>query len=425
MHSPNLGETLPIYWVLPFGGLLLSIALLPLITPKFWEHNRNKAIVAGIFGLPIAILVGIQDPNEIAQVLVDYFSFITLLASLFIVSGGIHLKGDIEAKPSTNAFFLLIGTVLANLIGTTGASMLLIRVVLRTNRERRNTRHIPIFFIFLVSNIGGALLPLGDPPLFLGFLRGVPFFWTLRIFPIWGLTVSVLLTVFLIIDTIAYRREPAASLQGDRTLVEPLRIEGGINFLWLAGILLAAMLLPTPSREIAMWAMVLLSWRTTPAVTRAKNEFSFNPMVEVAVLFAGIFGAMVPALMILKARGGGLGITEPWQFFWATGMLSSFLDNAPTYLTYVSLGQAVTRSLQLSEDVLLRDGGIAEVYLLAVAVGAVFMGANTYIGNAPNFMVKAISEEWKYKMPSFPGYMLWSAAILIPTFILVTLVFFR
>ncbi len=425
MHSPSLGETLPIYWILPFGGLLLSIALLPLAVPKFWEHNRNKALVAAIFGLPIAILIGIQDPNEIAQVIVDYISFITLLAALFIISGGIHLKGDIEAKPTTNALFLLIGTVLANLIGTTGASMLLIRTVLRTNRERKNTRHIPIFFIFLVSNIGGALLPLGDPPLFLGYLRGVPFFWTLRIFPIWGLAVSVLLAVFLIIDSIAYSREAPPALLQDRTQVQPLRIEGTINFLWLLGVLLAAMLLPTPSREVVMWLMVFLSWKTTRGETRARNEFSFNPIIEVAVLFAGIFGAMVPALMILKARGGGLGITEPWQFFWATGMLSSFLDNAPTYLTYVSLGQAVTNTLQLSEDIVLRDGGIAEVYLIAVAVGAVFMGANTYIGNAPNFMVKAISEEWKYNMPSFPGYMLWSAAILIPTFILVTIIFFH
>ncbi len=425
MDSPSLGETLPIYWILPFGGLLLSIALLPLVAPKFWEHNRNKAVVAALFGLPIAILIGLQDTNEIVQVLLDYFSFITLLTVLFIISGSIHIKGDIEARPSTNAFFLMIGTVLASLIGTTGASMLLIRAVLRTNQERKNTRHIPIFFIFLVSNIGGALLPLGDPPLFLGYLRGVPFFWTLRIFPLWGLTVSLLLALFLIIDSIAYSREAPAALYRDRTNVEPLRLEGAINFLWLLGVLFAAMALTTPSRELVMWTMALLSWKTTRPETRKKNEFSFNPMIEVAVLFAGIFGAMVPALMILKARGGELGITEPWQFFWASGLLSSFLDNAPTYLTYVSLGQSVTNALKMSEDILLRDGGISEIYLLAVAAGSVFMGANTYIGNAPNFMVKAISEEWKYKMPSFPGYMAWSIAILVPTFILVTILFFH
>ena len=425
MEVRALGETLAIYWIVPFGGLLLSIALLPLFAPKFWEHNHNKAAIAALFGVPIAVYIGVQEPNEIVHVSLDYFSFITLLAALFIISGGIHIKGDIEAKPTTNTLILMVGTVLANLIGTTGASMLLIRAVLRINRERTNTRHIPVFFIFLVSNIGGALLPIGDPPLFLGYLRGVPFFWTLKLFPIWGLTVSLLLLLFVVIDTLAYSREPAWALLRDRTEIEPLRVEGAINFVWLLGVLFAAIVLETPSREFAMWGLVLLSWLTTASETRRKNEFTFNPMIEVAVLFAGIFTAMIPALMILKARGGGLGITEPWQFFWATGVLSSFLDNAPTYLTYVSLGQGVTSALQMSEDILLRDGGISEIFLLAVSAGAVFMGANTYIGNAPNFMVKAIGEEWKYKMPSFHGYMLWSGAILIPTFVVVTLIFFR
>ncbi len=258
MDNPGLGETLPVYWILPFAGLLLSIALLPLFAPKFWERNRNKAIVAAIFGLPIAILIGVRDPNEIAQVIVDYFSFITLLTALFIISGGIHLKGDLEAKPTTNASFLLVGTLLANLIGTTGASMLLIRAVLRTNQERKYTRHIPIFFIFLVSNIGGALLPLGDPPLFLGYLRGVPFFWTLKMFPIWAFTVAVLLALFLIIDSLAYSREEPSALLQDRTQIEPLRIEGGINFLWLLGVLLSAVLLQTPNRELVMWLMALV-----------------------------------------------------------------------------------------------------------------------------------------------------------------------
>lgn len=425
MEVKELGETLSLFWLTPFAGLLLAIAVLPLAAPSFWEHNRNKAVVAAVFGIPTALYVGTHDPNELARVIHDYVSFITLLAALFVISGGIHLTGDIQGKPTTNALFLLIGTILANLIGTTGASMLLIRPMLRINRERRNTGHIPVFFIFLVSNIGGALLPIGDPPLFLGYLLGVPFFWTLRIMPIWVFTVSVLLAVFLIFDVLAYKKEPPYSIEWDRTNIEPLKILGAHNFGWLLGVLGAAVALEPPYRELTMWLMVFLSWITTSSQIRYRNEFTFRPMVEVAVLFAGIFGAMVPALLILKARGGELGFSEPWHFFWATGILSSFLDNAPTYLTYVSLGQGVTKALALSEDILLRGGGIAEVYLVAVSVGAVFMGANTYIGNAPNLMVKAISEEGRCKVPSFFGYMLWSGLFLVPTFILLTIIFFR
>lgn len=425
MPSNDLGQTLSLLWIIPFGGLLLAIALLPLVAPKFWEKNSRKAIVAACFGLPTAIYIGIQAPHEIWQTAQDYFSFVTLLATLFTISGGIHLKGDIQARPTTNALWLMIGAVLANLIGTTGASMLLIRPLLRINHERQHTGHLPVFFIFIVSNIGGALLPMGDPPLFLGYLQGVPFFWTLRIFPIWGFTVALLLAIFLVIDSIAYRRESPAALRLDKTEIEPVQIEGKLNLIWLAGVIFAAAVLPSPSREVTMWLMALLSWRTTSREIRQQNEFTFNPMIEVAVLFAGIFGAMIPALLILKARGGDLGIVEPWHFFWASGALSSFLDNAPTYLTFASIGQSVTKTLALSEDILLREGGISEVYLMAVSVGAVFMGANTYIGNAPNFMVKAISEELKCKVPSFLGYMMWSGLILIPVFILVTLVFFR
>ena len=425
MPAHDLGTTISLFWVVPFAGLLLAIAILPLVTAKFWEYHRNKALIAALFGLPTAIFIGLEDWHEIWQVGLDYFSFITLLAALFIIAGGIHLQGDIEAKPPTNVFFLAIGAVLANLIGTTGASMLLIRVVLRTNRERKYTGHIPIFFIFLVSNIGGLLLPIGDPPLFLGYLQGVPFFWTLKLLPIWALAVGLVLLIFLVVDTRAYAQEPAEALQRDRAEIQPLRIEGAHNLLWLLGVLGAAILLPTPLREIVMWLMALLAWKTTRPEIRRKNEFTFNPMIEVAVLFAGIFSAMIPALLILKARGGELGLTAPWQFFWATGCLSSFLDNAPTYLAFASLGQGVTRALGLAQGIALRDGSIAEMYLSAISAGTVFMGANTYIGNAPNFMVKAISEEWRCKMPSFFGYMLWSGAILVPIFVLTTLIFFR
>lgn len=420
----DLGQTLSLFWVAPFGALLLAIALLPLIAPHFWEKNSHKALIAACCGIPTAIYIGLQSPEQVWRTAEDYFAFISLLTALFVISGGIHLRGDLHAKPTTNALFLLIGAALSNLIGTTGSSMLLIRPLLRINRDRQHTTHIPIFFIFLVSNIGGALLPIGDPPLFLGFLQGVPFFWTLRIFPIWGFAISLLLVLFVILDTLAFNREHP-DVRRPPAAPEPLRIEGKINFVWLLGVLAATILMPTPYRELAMWLMVLLSWVTTSKDIRRANEFTFNPMIEVAVLFAGIFGAMIPALLILQARGGELGVSEPWHFFWASGALSSFLDNAPTYLTYVSVGQGVTRAMSLSEDVILREGGIAETFLIAISVGAVFMGANTYIGNAPNFMVKAISEEWKCKVPSFLGYMLWSGLILIPLFILITFIFFR
>ncbi len=425
MQGAELGKALSLLWILPFAGLLLCIAICPLVVPHFWERNRNKAMVAAVFGLPVALFIWSQDAAEIISVVEEYFSFITLLTALFVISGGIHIRGDLQATPRTNAIFLLVGSLLANLIGTTGASVLLIRTVLRTNRERVNTRHIPVFFIFLVSNIGGLLLPVGDPPLFLGYLQGVPFFWTLRLWPVWLFTVAVVLAIFLVVDTAAYRREPSLALFRDRVWEQPLGMEGAINLLWLAGVLAAAVFLGSPFREMVMWSMALLSWRTTKAVTRKLNEFTFAPIVEVAVLFAGIFGAMIPCLLILKARGAETGITEAWQFFWASGTLSSFLDNAPTYLTFVSLGQGVTSAFGLPGEVVMQGGAIAAKYLAAVSVGAVFMGANTYIGNAPNFMVKCISEEWKVRVPSFFGYMVWSVGILVPVFILDTLLFFR
>jgi Na+/H+ antiporter NhaD/arsenite permease-like protein len=425
MHGAELGLELSLLWILPFAGLLLAIAVCPLVVPHFWESNRNKAVVAAVFGLPVAIFIGSRDPGEIVSVVEEYVSFISLLAALFVISGGIHIRGDLQATPKTNSLFLLAGSVLANFIGTTGASVLLIRAVLRTNRQRANTRHIPIFFIFLVSNIGGLLLPIGDPPLFLGYLQGVPFFWTLRLLPIWLFNVTVVLAVFFVVDSRAYRRESPEAVFHDRAWAQPLGIDGAINFLWLAGVLAAAVLLGSPAREVVMWAMALMSWLTTRSGTRKLNEFTLAPIVEVAVLFAGIFGAMIPCLLILKARGAETGITEAWQFFWASGGLSSFLDNAPTYLTFVSLGQGVTAALGLPADVVMQGGAIAAKYLTAVSVGAVCMGANTYIGNAPNFMVKCISEEWKVKVPTFFGYMVWSGCILLPLFLLNTVLFFR
>ncbi len=416
MSAHDLGRTLPLWSVVPFVGLLLSIALLPLRAPHFWEDHKNKGLVAFLWALPVAVYFLFNMPHELVLSMKDYASFLLLLTALFIVSGGIVLKGDLKATPEVNALFLLVGAILANFIGTTGASMLLIRPLLKTNSERRHTRHIPIFFIFLVSNIGGCLTPLGDPPLFMGLIKGVPFFWTLKLFPFWAVMVGGVLLMFYLYDGFQYRKEECRDLIRDRRRVVPLHMTGTINFYWVAGII-AGIFLPFPRREGMMILMGILSLLTTKRVCRADNRFTYNPIIEVAVLFAGIFVTMIPALLLLNARGAELGLAQPWQFFWATGSLSSFLDNTPTYLAFFALAQG----LGLNGDVL----GIPTIFLQAVSVGAVFMGANSYIGNGPNFMVKAIAEESKLKMPSFFGYMAYSFAVLIPLYVVITLIFFR
>ena len=413
---PVPGAEFPWWSVLPFIGLLLAIAILPLAAPHWWEDHKHKAWVGLACSVPIVLMILQNDPAELGRTAHDYLAFIALLGSLFVVAGGIVLDGDLRGTPAVNTAFLAVGAVLANLIGTTGASMVLIRPFLRTNSERRQIAHLPIFFIFMVSNIGGCLTPLGDPPLFLGFLKGVPFTWTLSLWPEWLFTVGVLLAVFFVMDTYWWSRERPADLKRDRARVAPLRLRGRRNLLCLAGILWAVFL-PEPWRELVMVAMGWLGYRWTPKDYRKKNAFTFLPILEVAILFAGIFVTMVPALVLLRLHAHALGITQPWQFFWLTGALSSFLDNAPTYLTFVSLGQG----LGLGGPFL----GVPERLLQAISLGAVFMGANTYIGNGPNFMVKAIAEEMKVRMPSFFGYMAYSVAILLPLFAVVTLVFFR
>jgi len=416
MEAHNLGQTLSLWTVVPFLGLLLSIAFLPLKAPHFWESHKNKGLVAFLWSLPIAVYFLFNAPHELVLSMKDYASFLILLTALFIISGGIVLKGDLKATPAVNSLFLLVGAVLANFIGTTGASMLLIRPLLKTNSERKHTLHIPIFFIFVVSNIGGLLTPLGDPPLFMGFIKGVPFFWTLRLLPLWALMVGGVIAVFYVLDGIRYRKEECRDLIRDRRRVVPLHMTGAINFLWLAGVV-AGIFLPFPRREGALVLMAILSLLTTKRECRTDNRFTYNPIIEVAVLFAGIFVTMVPALLILSARAAQLGISKPWQFFWMTGSLSSFLDNTPTYLAFFSMAQG----LGLNGDVL----GIPTILLMAVSAGAVFMGANSYIGNGPNFMVKVIAEEHKLKMPSFFGYMGYSIAVLVPLYLVVTLLFFR
>jgi Na+/H+ antiporter NhaD/arsenite permease-like protein len=407
---------LPLYTVLPFVAMLLAIALFPLWLPHWWESDRSKLAVSAALGAPVLVLYLARQPGALVHMATDYVSFIVLLAGLYVIAGGVLLTGDLEATPLVNTAFLAAGSLLASLVGTTGASMLLIRPLLQTNRERARVTHTVVFFIFLVSNIGGMLTPLGDPPLFLGYLQGVPFAWTLRLWPPWLTMTASLLLLYYVWDTRHHARETRAALRRDRTQIEPLRIRGALNGLWLAGVVAAVAFLGAPGREVAIAALAAISWWRTPAATRRANQFTAAPMVEVAVLFLGIFLTMIPALELLHVRGGELGVREPWQFFWTAGALSSFLDNAPTYLTFLALAQ----SLGLPAEVV----GVPHVILAAISVGAVAMGANTYIGNAPNFMVKAIAETAGVRMPSFFGYMAYSGAVLLPLFAIVTLLFF-
>lgn len=429
-HAVSLGATLPYWSIAPFALMLLAIALVPLRFPHFWESNANKGIVSAVLGVPVALYVLTHDPHLLWHTALEYVSFIALLGALFTISGGIVLRGDLRATPAINTTFLAVGALLANFIGTTGASMLMIRPLLQTNSERKHVGHIPILFIFVVSNCAGLLTPLGDPPLFLGYLRGVPFFWTLRLFPEWLFVVSILLVVFYVMDTRAVAKESAVDLRSDVEHVVPLHVAGTINALYLLGVVLAVLVSPSLPAGIVqdgvrlgvMAAMTGLSLATTPHDLRKENGFTFGPITEVAVLFAGIFATMIPALEILRVRGAEFGVQAPWQFFWLSGLLSSFLDNAPTYLTFASLAQSLGPGSDVA--VHLAGGPVSATLLTAISAGSVLMGANSYIGNGPNFMVKAIAEEQGVAMPSFGGYMLWSGSILVPIFVLMTFVFF-
>ena len=454
-----LGRFLPLWSVIPFIGILLSIAIFPLAAPTFWHHHFPKisAAWAIIFAVPFLIVYRGAAFYEIVHIiLVDYIPFIIVLWGLFTIGGGIVLRGTLVGTPAVNTVLLLIGTLLASWVGTTGAAMLLIRPVIRANAWRKNKKHIIIFFIFLVANIGGSLTPLGDPPLLLGFIHGVPFFWTLRLIVPMSFVVIILLALFYLLDSYFLKRDgvPHPETGGG----DPIRLEGLHNFLFLGGVLALVFMSGTLElaevsilgvhiplqdiyRNLGIILMLVLSLRTTRQELRDANGFTWGPILEVAYLFAGIFITIVPALAMLRAGSDGAmafiidNVEEPWHYFWVTGTLSSFLDNAPTYLTFfnTALGKLqltegeVSRFLagnMTSGDLLTRLQAF-EIFLLAISIGAVFMGANTYIGNAPNFMVRSIAEENKIQMPSFFGYMFWSVLILIPVYILVTFVFLR
>lgn len=372
-------------------------------------------------------------------VLKEYIPFIVLLFSLYVIAGGIVVRGDVRATPLANTAIIGVGGLLASFIGTTGSAMLLIRFLLKTNSERKYKVHTVVFFIFVAANIGGMLLPIGDPPLFLGYLRGVDFFWTLNLWLYWMIMMASVLLVYLIWDMWAYKHEPEMAIVRDDTQIQPMRVTGLINVFWLFGVVGAVATLdpskPFPGtdwhappylREGVQLVMALLSWVTTKIALRKENQFNFVAIGEVACLFIGIFITMQVPIEILQAKGEALGLSRPWHFFWATGILSSFLDNAPTYVVYFETAGALHMpEMEMMHNVATATGQIPIPLLVAISCGAVFMGANTYIGNGPNFMVKAIAEQGGVKMPSFFGYMLYSGIVLIPIFVILTFVLFR
>ncbi len=444
----------PLWAIFPFLAYLLSIAGIPIAFGHFWEKNSNKLIVAALASIPVLIFV-LSGPNAgelLGHTASDYLSFMALLAGLFTISGGVVLRGALVGSPLVNTSFLAVGALLASVVGTTGASVLLIRPLLRANEKRAYSTHVVVFFIFIVSNGAGLLTPLGDPPLFLGFLRGVPFTWTFRLLPQWAVVNGLLLTLFAIIDSVMYaraRRRPARHRDPTAPIavtppedLGPLRLEGSLNLVWLLGLVFVVFLVGSYGSQVfgdgylraavqiaGTLGFAAISFKTTAQRIHDANRFSWAPIVEVAVVFVGVFVTMVPALSFLSERGASLGVTKPWQFFWASGALSSVLDNAPTYLTFASLASGVaggTGAAALSPDNLgqLAAHPIGASLLTAVSCGSVFMGAVTYMGNGPNFMVKAIAEQHHVRMPSFFGYTLWSFAILVPTFVVVSRIFF-
>lgn len=452
-----LGDQLPLWSMIPFAGMLLSIAIFPIVKPHWWEKNMLWVALfwSFVFLVPFFFVYGADETiyQLIHTVVLDYVPFLLLLFALYAVAGGIVIKGSMVGTPKLNTIILAIGTVLASVIGTTGAAMVLIRPLIRANEFRKRKMHTIIFFIFLVCNIGGALTPVGDPPLFMGFLRGVPFFWTtIHLLPLYVFTSVVLLVIYYIFENKMYKKDLAEGCVQPEHTGEKIKIEGLHNLLYIVLILFAVVMSGTLAQSpmfqnpdgsvkglhlyslhghdlVATWPNIIkdilllvaafLSMKTTKKEIREFNNFNWAAIEEVAKLFIGIFITMIPALAILGARGASLGLHTEWQFFWSTGMLSGFLDNTPTYLVFLTTAAAMGAAEGLATTI-----GIVEVpILIAVSAGAVFMGALSYIGNAPNFMVRSIAEESNIKMPSFFGYMKWSFGILIPLFLLDTLIF--
>ncbi|MFB3854479.1 MAG: sodium:proton antiporter [Vicinamibacterales bacterium] len=424
--SEGFAPSLP--WVIPFGAILLVVAVFPLLPglSTFWESNLNKLIVSAVVGLPVAAYVWQNDPAHVLHTGIEYFQFLSLLAALFIVAGGLHLTGNLQATPGTNVAFLSAGYVLASIVGTTGAAMLLIYPLLRTNSERKHRTHTVIFFIFLVCNIGGLLTPIGDPPLFLGYLRGIDFFWFMKLLPLWIMAGVLLMFVYYSLEVRYFAKESRAALKRDAGNIRDVRVIGSLNLLLIAAVVgSVAASIQTPYREAIMFASAGVSLIYTDRSSRARtarerNHFNFHAILEVAAVFAGVFLTMMPALILLNKRGAALGVDQPIEFFYATGLFSSFLDNAPTFLVFLELALGVTGLKEAGQ----LQVGHAGAILGAVSAGAVFMGANTYIGNAPNFMVRSIAEQRKVPMPSFFGYMGWAVAILLPVFTLTAFTFF-
>jgi Na+/H+ antiporter NhaD/arsenite permease-like protein len=446
----------PSLWLcIPFAGLLLCIAVLPLVKGEWWEAHQPIVVLMWIllFTIPFAVIYGGGTALEtvLECIVDDYLTFIVLLFGLYCVAGNITLEGDLVGSPVINMAVLAVGTLLSSVIGTTGSSMLMVRPVIKMNSWRKRKAHIMVFFIFLISNIGGCLTPIGDPPLLMGFSRGVPFFWSLNIFPVLIFNMVILLFVFYHLDKRAYCKDIAEGLMPD--ISKPgakITIQGLHNLIFLVMIVVAVVLsgilpdlsfcqdaqgnllgipifgevklgLPAIIEIVIILLAAFLSFKTSKKEIRIKNHFTWGAIREVAVLFIGIFITMQPALMILKSMGASLGLDQPYQMFWVTGALSSFLDNTPTYLVFLTTAGVMGFTSGITTTL----GVIPQKMLMAISCGAVFMGANTYIGNAPNFMVKSISDENGIRMPSFFRYLLWSVSVLVPVFLLDTLVFFR
>lgn len=445
----------PIYAVFPFVALLLGVALLPLShkTAHWWEKNSSKLLVSAACGVVTFAFYsflygnGVHDhgTHELSAagipaaitvlknaILVEYVPFMMLLFSLYVISGGIGIVGRMQGTPRTNTTFLLIGGLLASFVGTTGAAMVLIRPLLKANATREHVSHTVVFFIFVVCNTGGCLLPIGDPPLFLGYLNGVEFFWTLQLIPHWAMMNGIIILTYYFWDAYYFRSEKPFDAAATANL-DKFAIHGALNIVWLMLVIASVALLdpakPVPGtnftsphylREGVMLGLTGLSLLLTSRSVRAANSFNYDAIIEVGVLFIGIFVCMQAPIQILNVHGAALGIDQPWKFYWCTGALSSFLDNAPTYVVFFETAKTVQATSPLVQPV-----GIGAVELAAISLGAVFMGSMTYIGNGPNLMVRAIAEKSNIRMPSFFGYMAYSCAVVLPASILLTLVFFR